>query len=511
MSHAGAASPHGSRVSGAYRGQTAPDDREDIFVAIDPRVLRRFVSYVTPYRGVVIASMVAVALFTTTQVGLPLMIRAAIDSAVGRTSEPLPVVLGIFAAVVLLNAAFNFLQEWITARLAQQVIFDLRRAMFSHLQRVSLSFLDQTQVGRLMSRLQGDVNALQEFVEQSVSAIGDFFLLVGIIAVLLTMNWKLGLLTLSVLPVLVAVRAVWLPWAQKKFWHARNSSSTVNAALAENINGIRTVQESRREAVNLARYRIKANANLQAQIGSSLASQLMVPTVDILTGVAMAIVVVVGGSTVLAGSLGVGSMVAFIFYVQRFFDPIRTLSMQYTVLQRAVSAGHRIFEVLDVPVTIRDRPEAIALTDIEPSVEFRRVTFGFHTGQPVLRDINLRIDPCQTVALVGATGSGKTTLTALARRFYEVWEGQALVGGHDVRDVTLDSLGRVIAMVLQEPFLFTGTILDNIRYQMTDATRDDVIAAAKAVRAHDFIIRLPDGYETVLGQRGRNLSTDNAN
>jgi ATP-binding cassette subfamily B protein len=491
----------GGRGIGGFRGHHLGEYNEESFAPIDPRALRRFFAYVIPYRTRLIVSLIAVGLFTSTQIALPLTIRSAVDSAVGRSSEPLPFVLAIFAVVVALNAAFNFVQEWVTARLAQRIIFDLRRAMFAHLQHVSLSFLDQTQVGRLMSRLQGDVNALQEFVEQSVSAIGDLFLLMGIVTVLLSMNWRLGLLTLSVLPILVGIRSMWLPWARKKFWRARNASSTVNAALAENINGIRTVQKSRREKVNFARYKVKASENLQAQIGSTLASQLMVPAVDILTGIAMAIVVLVGGNAVLSGALGVGSMVAFIFYVQRFFDPIRTLSMQYTVLQRAVSAGHRIFEVLDVPVTIQDKPD-----DIVPSVEFRHVTFGYRPGQPVLKDINLRIDPYQTVAVVGATGSGKTTITTLARRFYEVWEGAVLVGGHDVRDVTIESLGQSIAMVLQEPFLFTGTILDNIRYHVSAATRADVIAAAKAVRAHEFIVRLPDGYNTVLGQRGRNLS-----
>jgi len=408
--------------------------------------------------------------------------------------------------LIVLNGVLGYLQESISARLAQRVIFDLRRAMFAHLQDVSMSFLDQTQVGRLMARLQSDVNALQEFMENSVSAIGDFFLLLGIIAVLLWMDLRLGLLTLSVLPVLVLVRAVWIPWARPKFRRAREASSSANAALAENINGIRTVQENRREAVNFDRYRVRARENLDAQIASSQASQIMVPAVDILTGVAMGIVVIVGGDKVLTGELGVGVMVAYIFYVQRFFDPIRTLSMQYTTMQSAMAAGHRIFDVLDVPVAIRDKPAAITLKDQEPSIEFRQVTFGYRPGQPVLHDISLWVEPYQTVALVGPTGSGKTSITALTHRFYDVWQGAVLVGGVDVRDVTQDSLGHTISMVLQEPFLFSGTIFDNIRYGVPDASREDVVAAAKAVSAHGFIERMPAGYDTLLGQRGRNLS-----
>ncbi len=314
------------------------------------------------------------------------------------------------------------------------------------------------------------------------------------------------LIPAAVLPVLALLRAFWIPWAQVTFRRAREASSSVNAALAENISGIRTVQENRREAVNFGRYEERVRDNLKAQIDSSRASQIMVPAVDVLTGVAMGIVAMVGGAGVIDGTLGVGVMVAYIFYVQRFFDPIRTLSTQYTVMQRAMAAGHRIFELLDLPLEIRDKPGALRLAGIEPALEFRHVTFGYRPGLPILHDLNLRIEPYQRVAIVGPTGSGKTSITALVHRFYDVWEGEVRVGGHDVRDVSLDSLGRTVGMVLQEPFLFSGSVLDNLRYGIPGASRDEVIAAAQAVRAHDFIVHLPRGYDTLLGQRGRNLS-----
>jgi len=484
-----------------------PDTDEAIFTRFDSRVVRRLMAFVRPHKRTLAAALISVALFTIVQVSIPLTVRYAIDAAVGNAPLRLDTVLLCFAALVALNAVLNFLQEWIASRLAQRVIFDLRQAMFAHLQNVSLSLLDQTQVGRLMSRLQGDVNALQEFMENSVSSIGDVFLLIGIVVVLLVMDIRLGLLTLAVMPVLIALRAIWMPWARKTFTRAREASSNVNSALAENINGIRTVQESRREAVNFAHYEIRARENLDAQIGSSRVSQVMVPAVDILTGIAMAVVVVVGGNSVLSGQLRIGVMVAFIFYVQRFFDPIRTLSMQYTVMQRAMAAGHRIFEVLDVPVTIHDKPDAIYFPETtKPAIELRNVTFGYRAGEPILKGVDLTIDAYSTVALVGPTGSGKTSIAALIHRFYDVWEGSVRVGGHDVRDLALASLGANVGMVLQEPFLFTGTIHDNICYGMGDATPDEVVAAARAVHAHDFIMRLPDGYHTMLGQRGRNLS-----
>ena len=484
----------------------AAEGGEDIFRRFDPRTFRRLFAFMRPYRRALAGALLSVALFAIVQVAIPAAVRHAVDAATGHGAMRFDTALTLFGALIALNAVLSFLQEWLSARLAQTVIFDLRRAMFAHLQRVSLSLLDQTQVGRLMARLAGDVNALQEFMENSVSALGDIVLLAGIVVMLLWMDLKLGLLTLLVLPVLVLVRVLWMPWARRQFRHAREASSAVNAALAENINGIRTVQENRRESENLARYHDKAQENLDAQIGSSRASQIMVPAVDILTGIAMGVIVVAGGAAVRQGRIDIGVMIAYIFYVQRFFDPIRTLSMQYTVMQRAMAAAHRIFEVLDLPLTIVDKPGALALDEPAPAIELRHVTFGYRPGQPVLHDVSLRIAPRQTVALVGPTGSGKTSIAALIHRFYDVWEGEVRVGGHDVRDLTLDSLGRAIAMVLQEPFLFSGTVFDNIRYGVEGATRQDVIAAAKAVRAHDFIERLPQGYDTLLGQRGRNLS-----
>ncbi|HZZ87311.1 MAG TPA: ABC transporter ATP-binding protein, partial [Caulobacteraceae bacterium] len=374
-----------------------------------------------------------------------------------------------------------------------------------HFQSVALTFMDKTHVGRIMSRLQGDVNALQDFLESTTSTLGDFVVLIGIVVLMLAKNWQLGLLTMLVLPALIAVRAVWLPYSKVNFRRARDASSIANGALAENISGVRTVQETRREAMNFELYEEKARDNLNASVESAALAGVMTPTVAILTGVAMAMIIVVGGNEVLGGQMAVGDMVTFVIFVQRFFEPVRMISMQYTALQRAMAAGYRIFEVLDVPVTITDKPGAEEITDEAPTIEFDHVTFGYDADRPVLRDVSLTVKPRQVVALVGPTGSGKTSIISLVRRFYEVNQGAVRVGGHDVRDVTLASLGRTIGMVLQEPFLFTGTIEENIRYS-SDVTHAQVVAAAKAVRAHDFIMRLPQGYATPLGQRGRNIS-----
>ena len=480
------------------------DDDETVFAEFDSGIARRFFGFVRPYRAWLIGALAAVALFVASQVSIPLLIRWGVDSAVGG-GRRLGWVMAGFLAILVTNAIGGYAQERLAAGLAQRVIFDLRRAMFAHLQNVSLGVLDQTHVGRIMSRLQGDVNALQDFLETSVSAVGDFFLLIGIVVVLLALDWRLGLLTLTVLPAMAAVRAAWLPRVRDTFRRAKDASSIVNAALAENINGVRAVIGARREPRNLELFEVKVRANRDAQTSAAWAAQVMVPIVDTLTGVAQGVIVLVGGYGVVSGRIEIGLMVAFIFYVQRFFDPIATLSQQYTVMQRAMAGAHRIFEVIDVPVHVDDAVDATELDAREASIEFRDVTFGYDRGRPVLHDLSFRVEPGQMVALVGPTGSGKTSIAGLVKRFRDVWTGEVLVAGQDVRAVTRASLGRSVAMVLQEPFLFSGTILDNIRYA-SEASEAEVIAAARAVFAHDFIIALPQGYHTELTQRGQNLS-----
>ena len=483
---------------------------EEMFGRVfDGRVVGRIWNFVRPYRGRVALACVAVLTFTGMQLLIPLIIRYAIDTGMagGEVNRAaLAWCSAAFAAAVLANYAASYVQENTVGRVAENVLFDIRRAMFDHLQRISLSFMDKTEVGRLMSRLQGDVNSMQEFLETCVLSVGDIVLLVGIVVVMLWLDAPLAMLVLAVIPVLFLVRIVWLPRARRAFMAAHEANSLANGALAEAIHGVRAVQGMDRQEVNFRLYDDLAQANLQAHLRASRYAQIMVPIVDTLTGVAMAVVVVVGGGMVVGGTLDVGVMVAFIFYIQRFFDPIRSLTMQYSVMQRAMASGQRLTEVLDVELDVTDKPGAVELTrDMDGSVEFRGVTFGYEPGHPVLKDISFRVEPGETVALVGPTGSGKSSAMALIHRFYDVQQGQVLVGGHDVRAVTQDSLGRQIAMVLQEPFLFTGSVLENVRYR-TNASYDEVVAAARAVGAHDFIEALPEGYDTELGERGGRLS-----
>ena len=499
----------GVETERAVVGAQISHDEEMFGRAFDGRVIRRFFAFVWPYRTTLVLAVLAVLVFVGTQLTIPLVILYAIDHTLNPTAiatTTLGTVVMVFASVILLNYLANFLQEILVGRVAENVVVDLRRAMFSHLQRVALSFMDKTEVGRVMSRLQSDTGTLQEYLESSVFAIGDMILLLGITVTLLVLDFELGVLTLSIMPVLLVVRYFWLPHARAAFRLARETNSRANGALAESIRGIQTIQLMVRESVNFRLYSKLCDLNRRSHLRAAKLSQVNVPIVDTLTGVAMAIIIIVGGRMVLNDELALGVMVAFIFYVQRFFDPIRSLPIQYSMMQRAMVSGQRILEVLDVPEAIKDKPNALELSTCQGQVQFNKVSFAYVSDTPILTNISFKIKAGEKVALVGPTGSGKSTVAALLRRFYDVSSGEVLLDGYDIRNLSQKSLGTHISMVLQEPYLFSGSIFENIQYSSTHKTPADVEAAARAVGAHDFITRLPGGYEFVVDQRGGNLS-----
>ena len=493
-------------------GAAAPPpevSEEDMFGAgFNHEVTKRFLGFMKPYRRWVIIAISALMIFTLSQILFPLIIQKALDGQLTYFENLDSLELGVllFAGVVVINFTSHFFSEWMVSKVAQRLLFDMRRGMFEHLQRVSLSFMDKTETGRLMSRLQGDVGALQEFLEALVYAIGDLVLLIGIIFVLLAMDLRLGAMTLALMPVLMIVRVFWLPHARKAFARARITSAIVAGTMCENIRGIRVVQGMTRERVNRNLYETKANDHFRTTVKAAAIAQLMLPTVDTLTGLALGIIALVGGNLVLQGELTAGVMVAYILYVQRFFDPIRALTLHYNAFLRAMASGERIFEVLDVPVGIQDKPDAKEIERSNGSVRFENVTFGYNPNYPVLHNVNLEIPAGQTIALVGPTGCGKSSIASLIHRFYDSYEGKVLVGGQDTRSLTQQSLSQQIAMVLQDPYLFSTTILENIRYNKSTATNEEVIQASKIVGAHEFISRLPKGYETMIEERGSNLS-----
>jgi ATP-binding cassette subfamily B protein len=498
------------RTGGAGSAVKVSDD-EILGKAYDHSITMRLARYVLPYKKWALITLVAVILYTGATVTFPLLVKWAIDSHIkpgvssGQVSGLTTVAL-IFLVVALVHYGSNFLQAVSISRVGQGVLYTLRTQMFSHLQTLSLSFFRRTEVGRIMSRMQNDILQLQETFEIMVMTLADILSLGGIVIMMLILDWKLALTTFSVIPVLFFLMAYWQRFARSSFLRIRRAIALVNGALQENIAGVRVVQSLNRQDRNLQHFESLNREHRDANIQATLFAGGVQPLVEMLTGVATALVIVIGGWWVVNGSLQVGVLVAFVLFIQRFFDPIRNLTMQYTQLQRSMASGVRIFELLDVQPEVTDKPGAAAMPPVKGHIKFENVDFAYKPGVLVLQNVNIEVHPGQTVALVGPTGAGKTTTVALVSRFYDVTGGRITIDGHDVRDVTRESLVGQMSMVLQEPFLVSATVKENIRYCHTEATDEQVVEAAKAVGAHDFILRLEQGYDTVLRERGSNLS-----
>ena len=483
--------------------------------SFDYNIIKRFMPYVMVYKKDVFLGFFFILLLTGASLLIPLVVKNLIDKSdclVGASCQDIDqvknsILIGLlqFLGLAVIVASSIFLSDSIIEKVGENILLDLRKKMFMHLQDVSISFMDKTDVGRLMSRLQGDVAAMQEALQTSVFAIGDFVLICGIITVLLSMNLQLGIMTLLVMPLMVIVRMFWLPRAREAFLDARVKSSAATSYLAENINGIRTIQSFNRQQFNSLVYENKANELLRAQLRASKFSSLMLPTVETLTGISFAIIIIVGASLVINDKITAGVMVAYMLLVQRFFDPIRTISMQYNSMQRAMASGYRIFEVLDIPVTIKD-PKKPLDCPLDGSIKFDNVSFAYVERNYILSDFNLTIENGERIGIVGPTGAGKSTISNLIHRFYDTNKGKVILGGVEIRKLSQEYIGKKVGMVLQDPFLFSGTILDNVKYGNKDVSLNDVEKATKELGMMDFINSLDDGFNTVIGQRGSDLS-----
>ena len=493
---------------GAFHGADRAEDEEIFGKVYDQRVIRRMVPFILPFRHLLGMATVAMLLYVATLSAVPWIIKLGIDRYVLNDDfSGLTRLFGLFVVIALVNWGAGYAQDIIMARIGQGLLYGLRRQLFSHLQRLSISFYDRTEVGRLMSRIHGDVGQLQEFGSLMVMTLGEMLSLVGIVIFLLVINVKLALITMAVVPLLGIIMAIWQPLARKRYLKSRRAAAIVNGALNENITGVRVVQAMNRQERNLELFDEKSQHLLGATMGASRLSSGLLPPVDILTAVAIGLAIFFG-SRLFGEDLEIGAMIAFVMYIQRFFDPIRNLTMSYTQLQRAMASGIRIFDLLDAEPDLVDSPDAKAVPRLKGEIEFQDVSFSYVPGEDVLKKVSLHVNPGETVAIVGPTGAGKTTLVSLLSRFYDVPRGRGaiLIDGQDIRDSTRHSLVSQMSMVLQEPFLFSDTVRENIKYNHTQATDERMIEASKAVGAHDFISRLEDGYDTKLEERGVNLS-----
>ena len=489
-------------------GRTGLDREEDDDGQLyDHTVVKRLLKYLNPHWPKLLLTLAAVMVYTGTVVALPWMVAKIIDDYVREGDlSGLNVVVPIFVGLALLQYGSQYVHMRTMAFVGQKVLYTLRVRLFSHLQRLSMSFYNKNEVGRVMSRVQNDVQQLQEFLSIVIVTVADVLSLAGIITAMMLMNARLAAITLTIIPLLFVMLAVWQRFARRAFMRARRTISAVNAGLQENISGVRVVQSMNRERANIRSFDTANSENLGANLEAVRMQSVLFPSVEFLSAFGLALVIVFGGSLVLDNAIEVGVLVAFALWIQRFFEPVLNLTMQYGSLQRAMASGARIFELMDVEPEIADGPGSRNVEKVSGDVRFEGVGFHYLEDEPVLQDVDLHVPAGQTVALVGPTGAGKTTIVSLLMRFYDVTEGRVLMDGVDIRDISLDSLSEQISIVPQEPYLFSGTIRENIRYNRTDASDDDVVRAASAVGAHEFIVKMEKGYDTPLQERGGNLS-----
>ncbi|MGM1020468.1 MAG: ABC transporter ATP-binding protein [Bacillota bacterium] len=475
---------------------------------------KRLLAYMKPYaRQILPILLVMMILGTITKLTVPYLISLAIDKAIAPAWPALPSVkllLLITGAVLLL-----YLIQWaastyrikFTNIIGQRVIYDLREDLFKHIQKLSFNFFDKRPAGSVLVRVTNDINSLQDlFTNGAVNVLIDCVQLTGIIVILLLINWKLGLAVIVTVPIMFLISTKLRVRIRRAWQEVRMKNSRINSHLNESIQGIRVTQAYTQEQENMAYFDNMNSSSKRSWDKASAMNQVFGPLIDITGGLGTLVLFWFGAHLIQTDQLTVGLLVAFANYVGNFWDPINRLGQMYNQLLVAMASSERIFEFMDEQPNIANKPGAKDLPSIRGDIHFEEVVFEYEKGRQALKGINLSVEAGQSIALVGHTGSGKSTIINLLSRFYDITSGRLTIDGHDVRDVTVESLRSQISIVLQDTFIFSGTIRDNIRFGRLDATDEEIEAAAKAVNAHEFIVHLPSGYETEVEERGGMLS-----
>lgn len=487
-------------------------DDEALIKAFDWSVLRRLVKYLKPHRDRMLPIVLLTLIGAAIKITVPFLIATAIDQVIhpetgnGKLSFLIIYagsILGMYIAQLLINRYRIVLMNVI----GQKVIHALRGELFSHIQRLSFRFFDKRPAGSVLVRITNDVNALQElFTNGVINLLIDFVQLIGIVIVLLVLNFKLGIAVMVTVPIMFVLSSSLRKRIRRAWQDVRLRQSRINAHLNESIQGIKVTQAYAQEKANMAYFNEMNTGNRRSWDIASGLNQSINPILEVTGAVGYLVLFWFGATLIQQGELTIGLFVAFSTYISFFWEPINRLGQMYSQLLIAMASSERIFEFLDEQPTVAEKKDAIELPELRGEVKLEGLVFEYERGRPALADIDLHVLPGQSVALVGHTGSGKSTIINLISRFYDPVSGRCLIDGHDLRDVTLQSLRSQIGIVLQDTFIFSGTIGDNIRFGRLDASDEEVIAAAKAVHAHDFIMKLPHGYNTEVEERGNVLS-----
>ncbi|HYN87420.1 MAG TPA: ABC transporter ATP-binding protein [Ardenticatenaceae bacterium] len=472
------------------------------------RTLRRLLGYLRPYRTRLILAYASMIAATTLSLVIPWVVRAVIDRGLAGSDRRFLIVAGatIFA-ISLVRGGFAFGEMYLGQWLSFRVAYDLRNAFYEHLQALPFRFYDGAQTGDLMSRVTSDVEQTQRFAGESLLELVQVIaLLAGVIAVMLWADVRLAVIALLPFPVLIAVTLRFGRIIEPQFKRIQEQLGRLGTLMQESLTGIRVVKAFAREPYEISKFEEANQVFYERRLDliDSWASNF--PFLNFLIAFSTALVLWFGGLRAMSGDVTVGTLFAFVSYLFQLNEPVRRLGFLVNRVSEALASARRVFEILDTPSDIVEQPGAIVLESVRGHVAFENVSFGYRAEQPILKEINFEAQPNQVIALMGATGSGKSTLTALIPRFYDPTAGRVLVDGHDVRAVALDSLRRSVGIVLQDSFLFSDSIAANIAYGRPDASMGDIVAAAKAARAHDFITSFPQGYETIVGERGVTLS-----
>ena len=488
---------------------TDPLDDDALGRDYDPALLRRFLGYLRPYAGTIALALGLMASRIACELAGPLIFWRAVDGPLAAGDLPgLTRHALFFLAAVLGTGLFEFLYSWTTSRIGQDIIVDLRIELFSHLQKLSVSFFDRNPVGRLIVRVTSDIENLNElFTSGLVEFSADLLMLFSVVGMMFYTNATLALVTMSVAPFILLATFLFRNVARKRYREMRVRIARLNSYLNESVSGMRTIQTFGREAQCLDRFRDRNREHRDSAIAAVFAYSLFYPGIECLFSLSVAVLVWVGGRGILDGSLTFGAFMAFWYYVHKFSMPIREIAEKYNILQAAMASSERVFRILDTPPEVADRPGALVAPEILGEVEFDRVWFSYDGKTPVLEDLSFRIEPGRSLAVVGITGAGKSTIINLLLRFYDPVRGSVKIDGRDLRDYDIRSLRRRLGLVLQDVFLFAGSVGDNIRLGEKGIDRARLEEAARAVNADRFIARLPQGLETGVLERGAALST----